>query len=201
MSHADSIHTLTLQTATAMARLAELERSDETRDESTPLSRAALQQLSTVLEELQVANEQLEMHLAELTAMQAESAVVENAPGELSDALPIAVLWTDHAGVIEKGNAAAARLLCADEAQLVGASLSSVASEPRLVFDAIHALVYGQAAVDVEITVAPRNGARRRMLLRGRRLAWHDRQCVWFLDEPIPQTDALAQLPLKASIV
>src|SRR5215212_6591998 len=136
MSHTESIENLTLQTATAIGRLADLERSHGNLNEPSGVTKAALQELSTALEELQVANEQLQIHLEELSQMREDFGAARVARDELADALPIAVVWTDERGVIDQVNDAAAALFGAVRHQLVGQPLSAFVVEEQVLFDA-----------------------------------------------------------------
>ena len=64
-----TLHNLTLRTATAVGRLAELQRRAERITENrSPVTKSALAELSTALEELQVANEALQGQVDELNA-------------------------------------------------------------------------------------------------------------------------------------
>ena len=82
-----ALQNLTLRTATAVGRLAELQRrAQHTHDQPSPVTKAALQELSTALEELQVANEQLQMQVDELARSRAESAGARQAQDEFADA-------------------------------------------------------------------------------------------------------------------
>jgi PAS domain-containing protein len=183
MSHTESIEKLTLQTATAMGRLADLERSQRNLKEPSGVTKAALQELSTALEELQVANEQLQIQLEELARMRDDSGTATIARDQLADALPIAVVWTDERGVIDRTNDAAAELFGAAASELEGQPLGAFVAEEQVLFDAVYALCEESrtAAIDSRITVTPSARAPRVMRLRGSRLA-HETRCVWFLD-------------------
>jgi PAS domain-containing protein len=185
MAHTNQIHQLTLRTATALARLAELERRGATGDESSSVTRAALQQLSTALEELQVANEQLEIHLSELAAMRTASADVQRARDELANALPIPVLWTDSAGTIATPNETAARFLNVPAEQLPGESLPGFVVDNPILLDALHRLLVTREvhAVDLEVAIAPRERGPRIARMHGRRLDDYGRLCVWFIED------------------
>jgi PAS domain-containing protein len=180
-------HNLTLRTATAVGRLAELQRRAERAVDRppSPVTKAALQELSTALEELQVANEQLQMQIDEIAAARAESTVAQAARDELANAVPIPVLWTNSSGVIQKGNDAASQLLNIGKHHLAGKPLMFFVTDRTILFAAIRSLCETATlpSVDVEITVRPRERRPRRMRLRGCRLE-HDNRCEWFLHEP-----------------
>ena len=181
-----ALHNLTLRTATAVGRLADLQRrADRTSDRPSTVTRAALQELSTALEELQVANEQLQLQIDELAATRLESTGAQQAREEFANAVPIPVLWTDNSGVIERGNESASQLLNIGKHHLSGKPLMSFVTYLAVLFGAIRSLCDTGAvsSVDVEITVRPRERRPRKMRLRGSRLQ-HDERCVWFLHEP-----------------
>jgi nitrogen fixation/metabolism regulation signal transduction histidine kinase len=180
---------LTLRTTTAVGRLAELQRRvDRVPDKPSSVTRAALQELSMALEELQVANEELQMQIEELTATRAESSSAQRAREEFANAVPIPVLWTNSAGVIEKGNEAASQLLNIGKHHLAGKPLMLFVMDRTALFGAVHSLceTATHPSVDIQITVRPRERRPRRMRLRGCRLE-HEGQCVWFLHEPVAE--------------
>jgi hypothetical protein len=91
-----------LHTAVALGRLAELQRqAEESAWKRSPLTVATLPEVSTALQELQVVNEHLQMQLEEFAAIREESSEAETSRDRVAELLPIAVLWTDSAGVIE----------------------------------------------------------------------------------------------------
>jgi PAS domain-containing protein len=181
-----ALHNLTLRTATAVGRLADLQRrADRTPDKPpSAVTKAALQELSTALEELQVANEQLQIQIDELAATRAESTVAQQAREEFANAVPIPVLWTNGAGVIEKGNDAASQLLNIGRHHLAGKPMMLFVSDRATLFGAVRSLceMGNVQSVDVELTIRPRERRPRRMRLRGCHLE-HDERCVWFLHE------------------
>lgn len=180
-----ALHNLTLRTATAVGRLAELQRrADRTSDKPSTVTKAALQELSTALEELQVANEQLQIQIDELASVRTTSSAAEQARDEFANAVPIAVLWTDSAGVIEKGNEAASQLLNIGKHHLAGKPLMLFVTDRSALFGAVRALCESASlpAVDIDVTVRPRERRPRKMRLRGCRLE-HDERCVWFLHD------------------
>ena len=180
-----ALHNLTLRTATAVGRLAELQRrADRAGDKGSHVTKAALQELSTALEELQVANEQLQLQIDELVATRLQSTGAQQAREEFANAVPIPVLWTDSSGVIERGNECASQLLNIGKHHLSGKPLMLFVTDRAVLFGAIRSLCETGSvpSVDVEITVRPRERRPRKMRLRGCRLE-HDQRCVWFLHE------------------
>jgi PAS domain-containing protein len=156
-------------------------------DKPSPIAKSALAELSTALEELQVANEALQTQLDELNIIRANVESVQRANDEFAQALPIAVLWTDRAGVIEKGNDAASQLLNIGKYHLQGKPLMLFITDRGPLVGALRSLCEapGVPAVDIDITVRPRERRPRKMKLCGRRLQ-HDMRCVWFLHEGPP---------------
>ena len=180
-----TLHNLTLRTATAVGRLAELQRrAERLTDKPSPIAKSALAELSTALEELQVANEALQAQLDELNAVRSNVENVQRANDEFAQALPIAALWTDRAGVIERGNDAASQLLNIGKYHLQGKPLMLFITDRAPLFAALRSLcdAQGVPAVDIDITVRPRERRPRKMKLCGRRLQ-HDVRCVWFLHD------------------
>jgi len=181
-----TLHNLTLRTATAVGRLADLQRRAERPGNGSvsAIAKAALKELSSALEDLQVANEALQTQLDELNAVHTKIANVQQTNEEFAQALPIAVLWTDREGVIEKGNDAASQLLNIGRHHLVSKPLMFFITDRGPLFAALKSLcdAEGVRAVDVDVTVRPRERRPRKMRLCGRRLQ-HDPRCVWFLHE------------------
>jgi PAS domain-containing protein len=170
-------------------------------DKPSPIAKSALAELSTALEELQVANEALQNQLDELTSVRMTNQSVQRANDEFAQALPIAVVWTDRAGVIEKGNDAASQLLNIGRYHLQGKPLMLFITDRGPLFAALRSLcdAEGVPAVDIDITVRPRERRPRKMKLSGRRLQ-HDVRCVWFLHDEstvhdVPTADTEAHEP------
>jgi PAS domain-containing protein len=124
------------------------------------------------LEDLQVANEALTTQREELQLARLIADNTQHAMDAFAQALPIAVLWTDRAGVIEKGNDAASQLLNIGRHHLQRKPLMLFITDRGVLFGAMRSLGEGRgvAAVDVDITVRPRERRPRRMKLCGRRL-------------------------------
>ena len=186
-----TLHNLTLRTATAVGRLAELQRRAERITENrSPVTKSALAELSTALEELQVANEALQGQVDELNALRMSAEDALNTVDEFAQALPIAAVWTDSGGVIDKGNDAASQLLNVGRQHLVGKPLMLFITDRRVLFGALRSLCDEPHldAVDVEITLRPRERRPRKMKLAGRRLQ-HRTGCLWFLHGPLLATD------------
>jgi hypothetical protein len=177
-------HNLTFRTATAIGRLAELQRRAERADKPSPLVRSALQELAAVVEELQAANEALQSYAGEITSARQKAATAEKAREELANVVPLPLLWTDQTGVIAAGNESASQLLNIGKHHLPGKPLMLFVSDRALFFGALRSLceTAGVASIDVDITVRPRERRPRKMKLSGRRVE-SDSRCLWFLDE------------------
>jgi len=183
-----TLHNLTLRTVTAVGRLAELQRrAERVVEKPSLLVRSALAELSTALEELQVANEALQVQIDDLASAREEASSHQRALDEFANAMPMAVLWTDIAGVIEKGNDAASQLLNIGKHHLNGKPLMLFVTDRTVLFAALRSVCeLNGGPADVEVTVRPRERRPRKMQLRGRRLE-HQARCVWFMyDSPAP---------------
>jgi PAS domain-containing protein len=156
------------------------------------VTKAALEELSTALEELQVANEQLQIQIDELAQTRAASSGAYQAREEFANAVPIPVLWTNAAGVIDRGNDAASQLLNIGRHHLPGKPLMLFVTDRAALFAAVRSLCEtgNLPSVDIEITIRPRERRPRKMRLRGCRLE-HDERCVWFLHDPAPSIPTL----------
>jgi PAS domain-containing protein len=181
----DTLQILTLKTATAIGRLADLQRrADHAPGKAAPVIKPALRELTGALEELQVANEHLQTQVDELAALRWGALELQRRLDEFTDALPTACVWTDVAGVISDGNDAACVLLNISKQRLTGKPLMLFVSDRDALFGAVHSLRDGTAAtVEAVMMVRPRERRPRRLRVIGRRLE-HDLRCVWFLQEP-----------------
>jgi nitrogen fixation/metabolism regulation signal transduction histidine kinase len=180
----DPLHRLTMRTATALGRLAELQRQVAQGGEhepGTPLDKAVLHELSTAIEMLQAANDDFQSHLDELAFAQAESSAADMAREELGQALPIPVFWTDTAGVIERCNQSAAQLLGVGQEHLPGTSLTAFTPDLLEAIETLSGPTLPRA-VDLEVAVTPRDRESRKIRVRGCRLS-QETQCVWFFDD------------------
>jgi PAS domain-containing protein len=181
----DTLQILTLKTATAVGRLADLQRrADHAPEKASPVIKPALRELTTALEELQVANEHLQAQVDELAALRWGATSVQQRFDEFADALPTPCLWTDVAGVIADGNEAACSLLNISKQRLSGKPLMLFVTDRDALFGALHSLGDGSTrTVEAEMIVRPRERRPRRLRVLGCRLE-HDLRCVWFLQEP-----------------
>jgi PAS domain-containing protein len=179
------LHGLTFQTAEMVARLADLARQSQQKigRATDPLARAALQQLSTAVEELRVTNEHLQVQVDQLTGAELEVVSACAAFEEFADAVPVATLWTDDAGQITRVNEGAARLLNTTKDELRGKSLWFVVTDREVLSRAMASLdpAAGRSSVDVTVRVNPLDRPPRAVRLLGERLT-ASASYVWFLE-------------------
>jgi PAS domain-containing protein len=182
----DTLQILTLKTATAMGKLADLQRraEHEPGKKAALVIRPALRELTAALEELQVANEHLQAQVDELSALRWNTVALQRRLDEFADALPTPCVWTDIAGLIADGNEAACGLLNISKPRLAGKPLMLFVSDREALFSALHSLRDGSATtVEADMVVRPRERRPRRLRVLGKRLE-QDLRCVWFLQEP-----------------
>jgi PAS domain-containing protein len=180
----DTIQILTLKTATAMGRLADLQRrADHAPERAAPVIKPALRELTAALEELQVANEHLQAQVDELATLRWGADEVQLRLNEFANVLPTPCLWTDVAGVISEGNDAACALLNISKPRIAGKPLMLFVTDRDALFGALRSLEGSTKTVEAEMVIRPRERRPRRLRVMGSRLE-HDARCVWFLQEP-----------------
>ena len=181
----DTLQILTLKTATAMGRLADLQRrAEHAPEKASPVIKPALRELTTALEELQVANDHLQSQVDELVALRWSAESVQRRLDEYAEAVPVPCLWTDDAGLIADGNKAACELLNISKQRLAGKPLMLFVTDRDRLFGALNRLADGSAqAVEADMVVRPRERRPRKLRVSGSRLE-HDLRFVWFLQEP-----------------
>src|SRR4051794_18370988 len=167
-----------------VAKLADMARQSEQKSRRTadPIGRAALQQLSTAVEELRVANEHLQVQVEQLNGAEREVVEAQAAVEEFAEAVPIATLWTDDAGHICRVNEAAADLLNTTKDDLLGKPFWLLVTDRDVLSQAMASLdpQAGQSSVDVVVTVTPLDRPPRAVRLHGERLTMNA-GCVWFV--------------------
>jgi PAS domain-containing protein len=189
----DHLHSRTFRTTSALGRLADLQRrADRLPETPAAVTKTALQELTTALEELRVANDELQSLMDELGASRLEAAESSRLMDEFANAIPTPVVWTDSSGVITKANEQASRLLNIGRGHLVGKPLMLFVTDREALFVALRTIsdTKNAHAVDVDVTVRPRERRPRKLSLKGRRLE-RDGRCVWFLNEPVPAVSLL----------
>jgi PAS domain S-box-containing protein len=186
---------LTVRTNAALGRLASLQKRAARATEATaPVIRPALKELSDALEELRVANEQLQRQVDELLDSREQTQTAVERYRELVACFPAAALWTDQRGQIQQTNPAAASLFNVSALHLIGREMVLFLGERQKFLEALQALNEQlTAVVELPITVRPRERRARVMRLHGRRLA-HDERMIWYLiasDGEAPPDSAL----------
>src|SRR5687768_277696 len=150
----NTIESLTVRTNAARGRLTELERRMEKTTASGPFVKPALKELSLALEELQVANDQLSLHVSELSATRHESALLTARQDEFVNALPLPCIWTDERGNVDEANEATAALLNVATRRLNGKPLSLFLADRPAFLEAVSVLKNGASqVVDIAVQV------------------------------------------------
>lgn len=192
----NTIESLNIRTAAARNRLSDLERRLEKGTAPGPVVKPALKELSAAIEELQVANEQLSMHVTELAASRHDAAALLARQEEFVDVLPLPCLWTGDEGIIDQANEASAALFNVAARRLQGKPLSLFLSDRPAFFDALEVLRGERSrVVDVPMQVRPRERRPRQMRITGHKLRHDARLCWILLDVLIPGPDAGAGDP------
>lgn len=173
---------LTLKRNAALGKLTTLQRrADRLAGPPAPVVASALAELESALEEINVATEQLQMHLDELAGARQEADAVRALLREFLDVLPVPCLWTDSTGQIDDANAAAAELLNVSAQRLHGRPFIHFLADREAFEQALAALNRAVSrTVVIETLVRPRERRPRAVGLTGQRLGSDARYC-WFL--------------------
>jgi len=185
-----SLHLLTVRTAAAIGRLSALQkRAERLTGPGGPVIKPALKELSDSLEELQVANEQLQQQVDLLAEARTSVDALQNRYVEFVDAVPVACVWTDSEGQIVQANTAAASLLNVSSQHLQGRPLMFFIVDRDKFRDA-QAALNGQltSVVEMSLPLRPRERRSRQVRLIGRRLQHDDRRC-WFIQQDSEMAD------------
>jgi PAS domain-containing protein len=179
----ETLRALSLQTAVALRKLGELQqRAERVAAGQSGLVRPALEELSSSLEELKVANEHLERQVVELTAARVEIEDVKTELNEVLDVMPTPSLFTDAAGVISEANPATAALLNVPAATLRGNPLLLFVVNRQSFFDVLANLAQAHdRTFRADLIIRPREHRPRRVSATVRRLSRG--QCFWFMAE------------------
>jgi PAS domain S-box-containing protein len=185
----NAIHILSVKTAAAATRLAELEaRRERGPTDGSRVVGTALRELQQAIEELRVAIDQLNDISDGLAVARSEAAEAGRRYEEFVDAVPVAALLTDEDGVIGFANEAAADLLNLSARHLVG--------KPLLLFvaDRDHFLRLaglsgtGTEPLTGELTIRPRDRKARRVTVQVQHLPAHGRRSWFFTPREIDAT-------------
>lgn len=189
------IESLNLRASAVRGRLIELERRMEQSADTGRVAKPALKELSTAIEVLQVANEQLSLHFNELASTRHETAALSARQDEFVNILPLPCIWTDERGTVEEANEATAALLNIATRRLAGKPLSLFLADRSAFLEALGVLQNGSSEiVDIAVQVRPRERRPRQMRATGHRLR-HDRRFCWILN----QADGTPSAPSEAN--
>ncbi len=178
-------HMLTIRTNAALSRLASLQRRADKAVGTTPsVVQPALKELTDALEELQVANDQLQSQIEELAGARFETRAADLRFKQLLEWLPCACVWTSALGEVVEANPAAAALLNVSTQHLNGRPLVLFMTERTKFTDAQARLISTAEPIVEMIGIRPRERRARRVQLFGRRRDGDDRLC-WFLVEHV----------------
>jgi PAS domain-containing protein len=178
-----TLHMLTVRTHAALTRLASLQKRAEKAAASSTVVRTALKELSEALEELQVANEQLQQQVDQSTVLKARIQDELARGREFVDAVPVPCVWTTTDGQIEEANPAAADLLNVSAQHLTGRPLMLFTVDRVRFQESLSALNEGLTTiVELPVVLRPRERRPRPVRFVGRRSAHDSRHC-WFILE------------------
>jgi PAS domain-containing protein len=186
---------LTIRTNAALGRLASLQRRAE--KAATPVRsvvRPALKELTDALEELQVANDQLQAQVEELVDAKLQARTAEQRFTELLEWLPCACVWTSPSGEVVEANRAAAALLNVSAQHLSGRPLVLFMTDRGKFTEALGLLTASTGAVLATVGIRPRERRAKQVRLVGHRRDRDDRLC-WFLVEEPEMTDGAVPEP------
>jgi PAS domain-containing protein len=178
------IHTLSIRTAAAARRLAELEqkRAIHIGGDHSRLNGVAVRELHAAIEELHVAIEHLNETSDGLAIARAESQAAEVRYEELREAMPLACLFTDEDGKVLGANAAAGELFNISSRHLRGKPLLLFVSDRDALSRLLRMTQPGSDAVLTEIVIRPRDRKPRRLPLQIQHLMSHGCRCWFFLE-------------------
>jgi PAS domain-containing protein len=179
----NTIESLTVRTNAARGRLTELERRVKNGTAAGSVVKSALKELSSAIEHMQVASDQLSLHVNELSATRRAAAVLTARQDEFVNLLPLACIWTDEGGNVEEANEATAALLNVATRRLSGKPLSLFLSDRPAFLEVVSVLKNGASqVVDIAVQVRPRERRPRAMRATGHRPR-HDVRLCWILTD------------------
>ncbi len=172
-----TVNALELQLASAVQRYNALQRRAGSPRDPAALFTRTLEELSTALEELRVAQEQIVENNLKLEQLQAELVVQNQRYWQLFDELPQAYVVTGPDSLIREVNKAAAELFNVSQRFLVGKLVSVFVCEDRGGFLTRAAQIAADSAVaEFSFKLRPRERAphtvRARVRGDGRTLRW-----------------------------
>jgi PAS domain-containing protein len=185
--HALAFDSLELQLASALQRLSALQRRAASQAVENPVLARTLAELSTALEHLRLAQEQIHENHRRLEEVQAELCAERTRYCELFDEMPQPYVVTTRDTVIVEANPAAAELLNVSQRFLVGKALSVFVCENRAAFLTESSRIGdGQSADTGELTlkVRPRERAPLTVVARARGSAANLRWALFPVSSP-----------------
>jgi PAS domain-containing protein len=188
------VQSLSLRTATALTRLADLERrASQIASGEGKVVRPALRELSSALEELQVANEHLQSQVNELLEARESADRSQAILEEFEDAMPMACVWTDDNANIRRANSRAGALFNVARDRLAGKPLMLFVTDRQALFDSVRRMreAVGGETVEMCNVLRPRERHPRPVEFVIRRMERTDFWC-WFVRENPPIAAAAA---------
>ena len=178
-----AIQALSVRTAAAARRLAELERRRiRAGGDQGRFGGDVIRELHAAIELLDTAVAHLNETSDALAAARAEIRESEARYEELFEALPIACLHTDEEGVVIRGNAAAGALFNISSRSLPGRPLVLFVSDRDAFARLLTVTEAERDAVVAEIIVRPRDRKPRALPVQVQHLASHGCRCWFFLE-------------------
>jgi len=179
----NAIHTLSVRTAAAATRLAELEQKQERAGgNNARVTAIAVRELQAAIEELRVAIEQLNEMSDGVAASRVDAQGAEMRYEELREALPTASLFTDEAGVVLGANAAAGDLFNISSRHLRGKPMMLFVSDRDAFGRLLRAAQPDVGPVMTDLTIRPRDRKPRRLPVQVQHLTAHNCRCWFFLE-------------------
>jgi PAS domain S-box-containing protein len=178
----NAIQTLSVRTAAAATRLAELEQKRERAGGDTArVTAVAVRELQAAIEELQVAIEQLNEMSDGVAASRVDAQKAETRYEELREALPTASLFTDDAGVVLGANSAAGDLFNLSSRHLRGKPMMLFVADRDALARLLRTAQPERGPVMTELTIRPRDRKPRRLAVQVQHLTAHNCRCWFFL--------------------
>lgn len=181
----NAIHTLSIRTAAAATRLAELEQKRSGGDTGR-VTTVAVRELQAAIEELRVAIEHLNEMSDGVAAARGEAQGAEARYDELRESMPTASLFTDDTGVVLGANTAAGELFNISSRHLRGKPLMLFVSDRDGFGRLLKAAQPERGPVATELTIRPRDRKPRRLQVQVQHLTAHQCRCWFFLESPVP---------------
>lgn len=190
----NAIHTLSIRTAAAATRLAELEQKRERSGGDTArVTTVAVRELQAAIEELRVAIEHLHEMSDGVAAAHGEAQGAEARYDELRESMPTASLFTDDTGVVLGANAAAGDLFNISSRHLRGKPLMLFVSDRDALGRVLKAAQPERGPVATELTIRPRDRKPRRLQVQVQHLTAHQCRCWFFLDSAPVEAESITQ--------